>query len=282
MKKYCILSNSLRDNELRFAKETEELFEKYYPEAETEIVDLCADERNIAPDADAVLVLGGDGSMLSAAALILDRGIPMLGINLGHLGYLAEVERENTGEAVKKLAKGEFFIEERLMLEGHTEESGVRSIQRTALNDVVLSRRGEMQLVGYRVLVNGLFLSDFYADGMILSTPTGSTGYNLSAGGPIVKPDAEMIMLTPVCPHTLVSRSIVLSKDDEICIEILEGSGSKTVKVGVYFDGHSCGEPKEGDRLVVRRSGKVCRLIKLGKDSFLQVLQRKMPNQERN
>lgn len=164
------------------------------------------------------------------------------------------------------------------MLAGCTVKNGVKSELEHALNDIVLSRRGDTQLVGCRVSVNGVFLSDFYADGIIISSPTGSTGYNISAGGPIVEPSARLMVLTPVAPHTLKSRSIVLSDEDHIRIELLPArtkSGTET-EAGAYFDGINCGVLGAGDSVEVRKSIRVCRIVKLGDDGFLQVVQKKL------
>lgn len=163
-----------------------------------------------------------------------------------------------------------------MMLAGIVTCNGKVSSQLSALNDIVLIRRGDFQIIGYRIYVNGQYLNDFYGDGIILSTPTGSTGYNLSAGGPIVEPKAQLIVLTPVSPHSLSTRSIILSVEDRIEVEILPPKGEKNVEVGVCFDGGDDGILHSGDKVEIFRSPQVTRIIKLSDAGFLEVLHQKM------
>ena len=177
---------------------------------------------------DCILVLGGDGTLLRAARNLLNQDIPLLGINLGTLGYLAEVEIAAIEEALDKLLADRFTREERMMLEGQVRRQDMAE-QNYALNDIVISRCGSLQVLTFQIYVNGQFLNSYSADGMIVATPTGSTGYNMSAGGPIVEPGASLLLLTPICPHTLNTRSIVLAPDDEIRIEIPRGDRKSVV-----------------------------------------------------
>ena len=182
-----------------------------------------AERGHIAPDGcECILVLGGDGTMLNAADDNAEGQIPLLGINLGTMGYLAEIEKDAWKEALTRLLDGNFEIEERMMLMGYVEDCPGRRTRTAlqALNDVAITRSGQLRVVPYDVYVNGQFLNRYEADGIILSTPTGSTGYNLSAGGPIAEPQAKLILLTPICPHTLNTRTIILSPEDRIEIEI--------------------------------------------------------------
>ncbi len=158
------------------------------------------------------------------------------------------------------------------MLEGLCPDGRVRY----ALNDVVISRNGPPQILGFDVFVNGQFLNTFSADGILLSTPTGSTAYNLSAGGPIVEPSARLILLTPVCPHTLNNRSIVLSPEDEVRIGVGHPSRSLEIEAGAVFDGGEFVQLSAGERITIRESKKTVRLVKMGRKSFLETLHRKM------
>lgn len=230
----------------------------------------------IPEDVDCILVIGGDGTMLAAARDMKDRNIPLLGINMGTLGYLAEVDCNHVTEAIDQCLLGNFVVENRMMLAGKIYRADGSVLEDDALNDVVVSRAGSICIVQYDIQVDGQLLKKYEADGMILSTPTGSTGYSLSAGGPIVAPNAALTVLTPICPHTLNTRSIVLGADSEIVISIGEGRKAGAMNVLVSFDGGNGTELRPGDRLVVRRSERSTAILKLKDVSFLEVLQRKM------
>lgn len=224
---------------------------------------------------ECILVLGGDGTLLRAARNMMDRDIPLLGINLGTLGYLAEVEIASIEEALDKLLADRFMREERMMLVGRVEKPGGPA-ENYALNDIVISRRGSLQVLNFHIYVNGQFLNSYSADGVIVATPTGSTGYNMSAGGPIVEPGARLLLMTPICPHTLNTRSIVLAPEDEIRIEIPAGKDGRMQMVEANYDGsHKIGM-QTGDSIVVHRAEKTTGILKLNTESFLTVLHKKM------
>ncbi len=247
----------------------------------------------ISPETDCLLVLGGDGTMLQAARDCADRQIPMLGINLGKLGYLAEVEKQNWQEALQQLLDGDFQIEKRMMLEGRLtgnrrkdEDSSraetdplkedAKGTPEYALNDVVITRDGSLQIVSYVIYVNGKLLNTFEADGIILSTPTGSTAYNLSAGGPIAEPGAQLMLLTPICPHTLSTRSIILAPQDHVTIEIGPGREQRRSKARASFDGGFDKLMETGDCIEICRSTRETCVIKLSSQSFLEILHEKI------
>lgn len=233
-------------------------------------------QEDVPTDAYCMLVLGGDGTMLQAARDMKQGHIPIIGVNLGTLGYMTEIEIGSLEEALDKLIAGEFEIESRMMLNGHvySKEQGMK--EDWALNDIVISRSGSLQIIRLNVYVNGQFLKEYSADGVIVTTATGSTGYNLSAGGPIVDPKAQLIMLTPICPHTLNARSIILSPEDEIEIEIPIGRVGKEQCLEVNFDGTNMIPVSTGDRIRIIKSEKTTEIIKINKVSFLEVLHRKM------
>lgn len=222
-----------------------------------------------------VLVLGGDGTLLRAARNMIDKDIPLLGINLGTLGYLAEVEIGSIEPALDKLLADDYTKEERMMLEGQVERKH-QSEGNFALNDIVISRCGTLQILTFHIYVNGQFLNSFSADGMIVATPTGSTGYNMSAGGPVVEPAANLLLLTPICPHTLNTRSIVLAPEDEIRIEIPQGKDGRLQSVEANFDGSYKIGLMTGDSIVIRKAAKTTGILKLNTESFLAVLHKKM------
>ncbi len=278
MTRFCVISNSIKDPGLKEGQNVCKKIREMIPEDEPQLLDVCDDELPVKEGTEALLVLGGDGTLLSVAIRLRKTDIPMLGINLGHVGYLAEVEAGEVEGAIGRLMDGKFAIEERMMLAGFTSIGGEKGELEHALNDIVLSRYGNLQVASYRIYVNDVFLSEYSADGIIISTPTGSTGYNLSAGGPIVEPSASLLVLTPVCPHTMNTRSIVLSEEDIVRVELLPGRSSKVAAASTYFDGVPMGVLYAGDHVEVRKSKRVCRFIKLGSDGFLQVLRKKLVN----
>ena len=234
------------------------------------------DPARVPEDIDAVLVLGGDGTVIQAARDLARRDVPFLGINVGTLGYHTEVEASEYGQALDTLIRGEYDLEKRMMLCGEVFTEEGKTYAGKALNDIVISRQGVLRVVNFQIFVNGRYLNSYNADGMIISTPTGSTGYNLSAGGPIVEPGAEMLLITPICPHTLNARSIVLSGHDQV--EIVIGPGRKMEKdrAVATFDGDTEIGLVSGERVKIRRSIHATKLIKLNDQSFLEVLSRKL------
>ena len=225
----------------------------------------------VPDDVQCGLVLGGDGTLIRSVRDLGERSLPLLGINLGTLGYLAEVDLDNYKEALKPLFHKTPDVEERMMLSG-TFNGG----EELAMNDIVLAREGKIRIINFNIYVDGSLLNSYHADGVIISTPTGSTGYNLSAGGPIVEPTAQMIVVTPICSHALNTSSIVLSADDTIEVEIGEGRYGRQEKVSLCFDGAEQITLVTGDRVVIKRSERTARLIKLESESFMKTLRRKM------
>lgn len=223
-----------------------------------------------------ILVLGGDGTLIQAARDTVDRGIPLLGINLGNLGYLAEIEKSGIVDALDSLMTDVYTLEPRMMLEGTVCRKGSGDIHNLALNDIVVNRAGALRVIDYEIYVNGEFLNRYSADGIIVSTPTGSTGYSLSAGGPIVSPMASMIVVTPICPHTLTARSIVLSGEDQVTIRLGSGRRVEREEAFATFDGEVSVPIATGDYVEIRKSEKTADILKISKISFLEVLRNKM------
>lgn len=232
--------------------------------------------RKIPENIDCMLVLGGDGTILRAVRDVKELHIPILGINLGTLGYMTEVEPEQIDEALEQLLQGEFTHEERMMLTAQIQTADGETAKQWALNDVVISRKGSLQINDFNIYVNGQFLKKYSADGVIVTTPTGSTGYNLSAGGPIAAPETKLMMITPICPHTFNQRSIILSPEDEIVVEIPLGKTGKNQQLEASFDGNGQMVLNAGDRIIITKSQRKTVFLKLNKISFLEILSRKM------
>lgn len=222
--------------------------------------------------ADAIIVLGGDGTLLRAAGDTIASKKPLLGVNIGTLGYLAEADMSQIESAIEALINDTYSIDERMMLfgygdnaEGHYEDH--------SLNDVSITGCGALSIIRYELFVNGELLNNYAADGLIISTPTGSTGYNMSAGGPIVDPTAKLLVVTPICPHTLNTRSIVLSADADISVKICD---SQRTPVAIQFDGREPHIIGPGDIAHIRKSEQITRIIKLHRESFLNTLHDKL------
>lgn len=233
-------------------------------------------EGGVFADIDCMLVLGGDGTVLQAARETRALHIPIIGVNLGTLGYMTQIEPVNLEEALDRLITGDYEQERRMMLKGRAFLGTGEKEEEWALNDIVIARSGSLQIIRFNIYVNGQFLKNYNADGVIVTTPTGSTGYNLSAGGPIIEPRAELIMVTPICPHTFYQRSIVLSPEDIIEIEIPEGKEGQIQTVEASFDGTHAIVLSTGDRMQIVKSQESAEFIQLNRVSFLEVLHRKM------
>lgn len=225
-------------------------------------------------DTECVITLGGDGTLIQAARDLAGRQIPIVGVNLGNLGYLTQIGRqEDVERLLEALLNDQFQLERRMMLKGNIFRGKTAVKEDLALNEIVITRRETLRVLKFRIYVNGEYLSEYRADGMIAATPTGSTAYNLSAGGPIVEPNAQMMILTPICPHDFNGRSIVLSSQDVVEIEALGNDDRGQVAV---FDGDLAICMKVGDRLRVEKSEVETVLVKLKNISFLDNLRSKL------
>ena len=233
----------------------------------------------VPEDVDCVLVLGGDGTLLQASRDLTERDLPLLGINMGTLGYLAEVDRRGIEPALERLLAGDYQLVSRMMIYGEVYHQGKKVMEDLALNDIVIGRYGRLRIIDFKIYVNGEYLNRYSADAMVVSTPTGSTGYSLSAGGPIVSPEASLLLMTPVAPHTLNTRSIILPDDAEITVEMLPGHSRSGDGAEVTFDGDTSARLTCTDKVVIRKAAKKTRLIKINQISFLEVLRTKMNGQ---
>ena len=280
-KRFLIYSNKFKDPQLRATNRIKDYLESKGQEVSLLIVDKdwkngeCL-ESCIPEDIDLILVLGGDGTVLQAARETIHVHVPLIGVNLGTLGFMTQIEMASFEPALDRLIEGDFRKESRMLLQGKAMLHDGEVREGLALNDVVISRSGPLRVILLRIFVNGSFLHEYQADGMIVTTPTGSTGYNLSAGGPLVEPGAKLLMLTPICPHSLNQRSIILSSEDEIEIEIPMGREGKEQTVMATLDGANSFFMTTGDRITIRKSAESAEFIQLSKVSFLDALHQKM------
>ena len=235
------------------------------------------DTDSIPEETECVLVLGGDGTICQAVHDLKGLSIPVIGINFGHLGYLCEVGEDMLYPTLDRLLADDFFIEERMTLDGEIIRDGEVICVDTALNDVVVSRLDSMKMLQFSLSVDGQFLTEYYADGMIIASPTGSTAYSLSAGGPFVMPTSNLFVLTPLAPHTIkTGRSIILPENVVIELKMEKRPGSINVRPAASFDSDNIVTLKEDDVLRIRRSKKTVRLIRLNRTGFLETLGRKL------
>ncbi|MDR7541279.1 MAG: NAD(+)/NADH kinase [Armatimonadota bacterium] len=239
--------------------------------------ELSASEQELAESSDALVVVGGDGTILRAARAGAVRGVPVLGVNVGGFGFLAEVGLQELPEALERLVAGRHAVEERMMLAAEVVRSGEVAERFLALNDMVVTKSGYARLMPLRVCVNGEHLATYLADGLILSTPTGSTAYNLSAGGPILSPGVRAMVITPICPHTLTARPVVVDADDVATVEVASGVEGVLLTV----DGQVGCPLRGGDVVQVRRAEERARLVRLKTPSFYELLRRKFAWGER-
>lgn len=225
-----------------------------------------------APDlecSDMVIALGGDGTIIRASKAAAVHGIPVCGVNLGRIGFLAAVEPEELPQAAEKLLSGDYTVEERMMLEAEILAGGEKIYVR-ALNDLTVSRGNCHKMIDVFVESGGEPLDEFRADGVIISTPTGSTAYSLSAGGPVVSPLMEAFLVTPVCPYDLQSRSLVLTAD-----EVLSVKAKVKRPASIEVDGAEICEFADGDVINIKKSPLKAQIIKFGERSFIYTLRKK-------
>ena len=231
------------------------------------------DGRKVPQETECVIVLGGDGTLIQASRDLAGRNLPLFGVNMGHLGYLTQIccERDIL-TAMDDLLADRYRLEHRMMLQGRVISDGRTVAEDIALNDIILGRMG-LHTLKYDLYVNGEFFNEYTADGMIMATPSGSTAYNLSAGGPIAAPESDLIIMTPICPHTLNSRSIVLSSENRIMLKVTGGEDREQF---LSFDGDTVVKLRRGDRIEVERSEITTTLVQLSQVSFLENIRKKM------
>jgi len=223
---------------------------------------------------DAVLTFGGDGTLLRGARLLGGREVPIMGINLGRIGFLTTAAREQLPLALDALISGRYVLERRLAMQATiiSDEGGVRGEQRV-LNDVAIHKAGVARVVRILVSVDGEELGPYSSDGVVVSSPTGSTAYSLSAGGPIVAPGVEAMIVTPVCAHTLAVRPVVVPADATICAEPLAPGADDLL---VSFDGQLGSTLTVGDKVYIRRATSCVLLVRLGSEGYFSRMRQKL------
>lgn len=225
----------------------------------------------IGRDADLAIVMGGDGTFLNIARTLVDAGIPLVGINLGRLGFLTDVSLDTMFSTLDEMLEGEFVVEDRIMLEASVDRADDILITAYAFNDVVVNKGSLGRLIEFEIYIDDQFVYSQRADGLVVSSPTGSTAYALSAGGPILHPSLEAVVLVPICPHTLSARPIALNSRSEIEINVIHADDAR-----VHFDGQLHADLEVGDRVVIRRARNTVRLLHPVGHSYYDTLRQKL------
>lgn len=244
--------------------------------ATPEIAALCPDrvvEAGDPAEGDAVIVIGGDGTMLHAARLLAPRQVPLVGVNAGRLGFLADIRTEDLARSLDALLSGNYVEEPRALLQGEILRKGVSAWKSTALNDVVVQKRDAGRLIEFETHVDGSYVCRHRADGVIVSTPTGSTAYALSAGGPILHPGLDAIAIVPICPHTLSDRPIVVNGSARIEIHVRD---TESTAAQVVLDGQDHEDLQPGDRVIIHHDGPPARLLHPAGHDYYKLLREKL------
>ncbi len=274
-KKFLIIANELKDIDLKWSKYTDELirskgFEtRLHVGLDSEGLTDCFD------DTDVIIVMGGDGTMLRISHALSGRNIPVIGVNLGTVGFMTEVVVSEIDSMIGRLISGDYRIEERMMLKGIVTD-GTESKVAYALNDIVFARENALRLIAVRIYVNDKHFDTCEADGILVATPTGSTGYNLSAGGPIVKGDARLMVMTPISPYSLSRRSVIFGAEDRITLEILRKRKDIECSGLVSFDGAETFKMELGSKVDIEVSPYTFSVVKLDDSSVYEILRKKL------
>lgn len=239
----------------------------------------CDQTEDIWNMSELLLVIGGDGTLLRAIRLSAEREIPILGVHMGYLGFLTEVMEDEVYDAIESVIKGDYIRDERIMFKAILIRDGRTISSHHVINDVVINKSALARMINIEVWTNSRFITCYRADGLIVSTPTGSTAYNLATGGPIVHPQVDAIILTPICPHVLSNRSIVLPDFQEVVIVVTSGKSSDNVFL--TLDGQKGCPLKAGDRIVVKRGEQKAIMLRFPQRDYFEILRTKLGWQER-
>jgi len=280
MKNFFVIANKSKEEAIEIQGEIKKYIENHDGKCDIDnSLDGHTDISGIPVETECIIVLGGDGTLLRVSHELGSLELPILGINIGNLGYLTAVERADAFDAIDRMLNDDYMTESRMMISSEVKKiskSGESFSGNTALNEIVIKGNKPMQLLLVSVFINDQFLKTYQADGIIVATPTGSTGYSLSAGGPILNPSSDMIIITPICPHSMNGRSLVFSSEDSIKIVIEDGRTTPVQSAEIYFDGTDMISLETKDEIVIYKSKQVTKTVKLSQESFLDTLQKKL------
>ena len=278
MRNFCIIANNEKENSEKYAYEIQSyLIEKGCVCDTISAGPSMSYREDIKPGTECLIVLGGDGTVIHAAKEAAKEQIPIYGINCGGVGFLTDSDRGISWSSIDRLINDDFVIERRMMLAGKVEgEEKDADATIYTLNDFSISRREYRGLIQFEVHINGELLDTFRADGVVVSTPTGSTAYNLSAGGPVISPEVEAIVVTPICPHSINDRSFVIGGNDVIDIKLLDGKHADVDSAIVFADGDMVSVVKSGDMLHIEKAVVDTNIITMKKTNFYHKMRIKL------
>jgi len=230
----------------------------------------------LAEQAECVIVFGGDGTLLRTTRRVAAAGTPIIGVNLGHLGFLTEIDIPEVLPALEKLLAGQYFIEERMMLEAMVYRSGKLIEHIIGLNDAVITKGAFARLSLFEAYVNDEYVNTYPSDGLIIASPTGSTAYSLSAGGPLVTPDLNLMLITPICPHTLWARPLVVAPDSLVRVVVLSCRGDAMLTM----DGQYGFSLLQYDQVMIRRAPQKAKFLRLKERGFFELLRKKLKEED--
>jgi NAD+ kinase len=269
MKKILVLGDLCKKKIYDSIHELKPWFKKY---VEIDIIDLSKVKKIEKTGAEIAVVFGGDGAILCTSRLLGKNQIPIVGIHMGRFGFLAELMEKNVCPSLEKIFTGTFSIRKRMLLLSRVERAGKIINESTGINDAVISRSSLSRLISIKLTINGESVATYRADGLIVSTPLGSTAHSLSAGGPLLTPDLNTFIIVPICPHTLTNRPLVVSGDVKIEMEVLSQLGS----TGLTVDGQVFTELESGDKVKIERAAIEVQMIDTGARTFYGVLREKL------
>ena len=269
MKNIILLGDISKKKIRETIAELEPLFRK---KSLLSVVDISDEDELKNVSADIAFVFGGDGTILSASRKLNDKQIPLIGVHLGKFGFLAELTLQDINDSLERICSGEYVVSQRMLLTCKVIRSKQVISKTVGLNDAVISRTSLSRLISIKLYVNEKIVTTYSCDGLIVSTPAGTTAHSLSAGGPIVTPDMEAFVITPICPHTLSNRPLVVSGSSKIEMEQI----SESKGVGLTVDGQVYFDVKAGDRVVIEKAEKKLQLIDTQTRTFYDVLREKL------
>ena len=284
MDSFLVITNERKDKDNIITKQISDYIKATGRKC-TLIGTLELENKTNRPDTDnqCAIVLGGDGTLIRCATHLMDLDIPILGINLGTIGFLTEIERHHTLQALKRLFEDDYVLENRMMIRGdihmgvnHKPPDINDSFTGYALNDIVITRKGLSRIISLGIYVNDELIDDYRGDGVIISTPTGSTAYNLSAGGPIITPKADVMVITPICPHSLSLRSVVVSAEDVVKVVVKRSKKTQYDEAIATFDGQTVIDLGTEDEILIKKSQYKTRLIRLNQTGIYEILRSKL------
>lgn len=277
MKKIALITNLTRDKDLKHTKNVAKSLYDFGAQIFTDIKGLentayLENIDEVFKNSDMAVVLGGDGTLLNASKYAVKYDIPLLGYNIGNLGFLVELEKGEKQE-FSRIFSEEYEIETRMMLSAKVVRGDKEVFSAIALNDVIVSRGNVPKMVHLKLDVDESRVNEYYADGIVVATPTGSTAYSLSAGGPVVSPGLDVMIITPICPHSITSRPVVISDKSRACLTVDIYHNEDVV---VMCDGEHGIKLENGDKVIVTKAEQSAKLVRFGKRSFFDVLYQKL------